>query len=61
MTNRNIFLDYYNVIKLGDLGLAKLMKSTKASSVASSIAGTPAYMSPEQLSGAYSTPTDIWF
>jgi NIMA (never in mitosis gene a)-related kinase len=62
MAKRNIFLDKNNVIKLGDLGLAKLMESTKAST----FAGSPAYMSPEQFRclsehGTYSTPTDIWF
>ncbi|MDZ7303064.1 MAG: protein kinase [candidate division KSB1 bacterium] len=42
----NIFLSYTGAVKLGDLGLAHDFKDTT-----SSIAGTPAYMSPEQVLG----------
>ena len=59
---RNIFLDENNVIKLGDLGLSKLIESTKAST----FAGSPIYMSPEQFKclyeyATYSAKTDIWY
>ena len=50
-----------NEIKLGDLGLSKLMDKTHASSHA----GTPIYMSPEVFKAQvldikYYPNTDIW-
>ena len=50
------------MIKLGDLGLAKLLENTKAST----FAGTLLYMSPEQFRclsehGEYTAKTDIWY
>ena len=51
-----------NEIKLGDLGLSKVMDNTHASSHA----GTPMYMSPEVfkaqfLDVKYYPNTDIWY
>ena len=51
-----------NEIKLGDLGLSKLMDKTHASSHA----GTPMYMSPEVFKAQvldikYYPNTDIWY
>ena len=51
-----------NEIKLGDLGLSKIMDNTHASSHA----GSPAYMSPEVFKAQvldikYYPNTDIWY
>jgi serine/threonine protein kinase len=51
-----------NEIKLGDLGLSKLMDKSHASSHA----GTPAYMSPEVFKAQfidtnYYPNTDVWY
>ena len=50
------------MIKIGDLGISKLLESTKASTYA----GTLPYMSPELFKclhdiSSYSAKTDIWF
>lgn len=55
---RNILLTEDNIVKLADLGVAKLMRDTI---MAKTYIGTVSYMSPEQLNGdEYSFPTDIW-
>ena len=59
--NRNMLLSGRNEIKLGDLGLSKLMNNTHASSHA----GTPLYMSPEVFKAQfmetkYYPNTDVW-
>lgn len=60
--NRNILLSKQKLIKLADFGLSKYTES----SVASSLVGSRAYMSPELLrgfyyeDGAYTKKTDIW-
>lgn len=46
-----------NIVKLGDLGLAKNLADT----LGRTYAGTPVYMSPEQSSGSYDFKADIWF
>jgi eukaryotic-like serine/threonine-protein kinase len=65
----NIFLcdeEAYGTVKILDFGLAKLfLESSSAgttfSTLTGQIAGTPAYMSPEVLSGAKPDPSaDIW-
>ena len=58
---RNMLLNGVNEIKLGDLGISKLMGNTHAST----FAGTPVYMSPEVFKSqfmdiAYYPNTDIW-
>ncbi|KAK6176108.1 hypothetical protein SNE40_014455 [Patella caerulea] len=55
----NIYLTDKANIKLGDLGIARVMKPTE--SLVMSFVGTPVYMSPESLSQCgYNEKTDIW-
>ncbi|XP_055958436.1 probable serine/threonine-protein kinase nek2 [Patella vulgata] len=55
----NIYLTDKADIKLGDLGIARVMKPTE--SLVMSFVGTPVYMSPESLSRCgYNEKTDIW-
>ena len=58
---RNMFLNGKYEIKLGDLGISKLMENTHASTYA----GTRQYMSPEvfkaqSMETKYYPNTDIW-
>eukprot|EP00052_Salpingoeca_macrocollata_P010528 m.81990 g.81990 ORF g.81990 m.81990 type:complete len:416 (+) comp17604_c0_seq3:187-1434(+) len=54
----NIFLDSDNNAKLGDFGLARVLKNT---AFAKTVVGTPYYMSPEQINEhAYNEKSDIW-
>ena len=63
----NILLTIDNVVKLADFGTAKSLINT----VGRTLAGSPAYMSPEQFNGrifgdqeeytVYKANTDIWF
>lgn len=51
-----------NILKLADLGLAKVIEST----VGRTYAGSPAYMSPEIFESLFSNKiyypnTDVWF
>ena len=55
---RNILLTHENVIKLADLGAARVIEK---SILANTYTGTVEYMSPEQLKREYSFPTDIWY
>ncbi|XP_067683523.1 uncharacterized protein [Haliotis asinina] len=56
---QNIYLSGEGDIKLGDLGIARVLD--KGADMASTMAGTPCYMSPEifQMKG-YNHKTDIW-
>lgn len=56
---RNLLLTEDNIIKVADLGIAKLMKE---SIMTNTVIGTAYYKSPEQLNvDEYSFPTDIWY
>jgi len=57
----NLFLTEDNVIKLMDFGIAK-RQETPGLTVAGMIAGTPEYMSPEQISGfeSVTASTDLY-
>ena len=55
----NIFLDKNLNVRVGDVGMAKILNSSQ--SAANSLVGTPYYLSPEQLEGkAYAQLSDIW-
>ena len=61
LNSRNMLLNGRNEIKLGDLGLSKLLDNTHASTHA----GSPVYMSPEIFKAQfmdikYYPNTDIW-
>jgi len=54
----NIFLDDDFNVKIGDLGVAKLLGNAK---FASTVVGSPLYMSPELVLGRpYDAKTDVW-
>ncbi|KAL7871405.1 hypothetical protein SRHO_G00063880 [Serrasalmus rhombeus] len=55
----NIFLDAKQNVKLGDFGLARILKHE--TSFAKTFVGTPYYMSPEQMNRmSYNEKSDIW-
>ncbi|ALC49122.1 Nek2 [Drosophila busckii] len=55
----NIFLDASGNVKLGDFGLARLLRRDQ--SFAASFVGTPHYMSPELVKGGqYDRKSDVW-
>ena len=55
----NIFLNSFNILKIGDYGLAKSLSRT--TEMAGTYCGTPVYMAPELLNGKeYSHGADIW-
>ncbi|PAA78510.1 hypothetical protein BOX15_Mlig013584g1, partial [Macrostomum lignano] len=55
----NCFLDSDGNLKLGDFGLARVLRHS--GSFASTFVGTPYYMSPEQMQkSAYTEKSDIW-
>ncbi|XP_062857626.1 serine/threonine-protein kinase Nek2 [Trichomycterus rosablanca] len=55
----NVFLDTRQNVKLGDFGLARILKHE--TSFAKTFVGTPYYMSPEQMNRmSYNEKSDIW-
>uniref|UniRef100_A0A1I8N4M9 non-specific serine/threonine protein kinase n=1 Tax=Musca domestica TaxID=7370 RepID=A0A1I8N4M9_MUSDO len=55
----NIFLDLEGNVKLGDFGLARMLKRNE--SFAETFVGTPYYMSPEMVKGSkYDRKSDVW-
>ncbi|KAL7744260.1 hypothetical protein ACLKA6_009218 [Drosophila palustris] len=55
----NIFLDAQGNVKLGDFGLARVLRRDQ--SFAASFVGTPHYMSPELVKGRqYDRKSDVW-
>jgi NIMA (never in mitosis gene a)-related kinase len=56
---QNVFLTKSNIIKMGDFGIARVLKHTVE--VAKSMVGTPYYLSPEIIENRpYSFKSDIW-
>ncbi|KAI1890931.1 hypothetical protein AGOR_G00158670 [Albula goreensis] len=59
LKTQNIFLTKTNIIKVGDLGIAKVLENQN--DMASTLIGTPYYMSPELLSNKpYNHKSDVW-
>ncbi|XP_028401929.1 serine/threonine-protein kinase Nek4-like isoform X2 [Dendronephthya gigantea] len=59
LKTQNIFLTKSKIIKVGDLGIAKVLEN--ASDMATTLIGTPYYMSPELFSNKpYSYKSDVW-
>ena len=55
----NVFLTRANIVKLGDLGVARVLSAT--AELAKTFVGTPYYLSPELLqSQPYGPPADVW-
>jgi len=59
LKSQNIFLTKKNIVKLGDLGIARVLSNTR--SKAKTVVGTPYYLSPEIIeSQPYSFKSDVW-
>uniref|UniRef100_A0A0B6ZPA0 non-specific serine/threonine protein kinase n=1 Tax=Arion vulgaris TaxID=1028688 RepID=A0A0B6ZPA0_9EUPU len=59
LKTQNIFLTKSKIIKIGDLGIARILDS--ANSMATTLIGTPYYMSPELFSNKpYNHKSDVW-
>ncbi|CAH2313297.1 serine threonine- kinase Nek4 isoform X1 [Pelobates cultripes] len=59
LKTQNIFLTRSNIIKVGDLGIARVLESQYE--MASTLIGTPYYMSPELFSNKpYNYKSDVW-
>ncbi|NXA05172.1 NEK4 kinase, partial [Sapayoa aenigma] len=59
LKTQNIFLTRTNIIKVGDLGIARVLENQ--SDMASTLIGTPYYMSPELFSNKpYNHKSDVW-
>ncbi|XP_025961141.2 serine/threonine-protein kinase Nek4 isoform X2 [Dromaius novaehollandiae] len=59
LKTQNVFLTRTNIIKVGDLGIARVLENQY--DMASTLIGTPYYMSPELFSNKpYSYKSDVW-
>nr|XP_012999459.1 serine/threonine-protein kinase Nek4 isoform X2 [Cavia porcellus] len=59
LKTQNVFLTRTNIIKVGDLGIARVLESH--CDMASTLIGTPYYMSPELFSNKpYNYKSDVW-
>uniref|UniRef100_A0A8C9DFZ6 Serine/threonine-protein kinase Nek4 n=1 Tax=Prolemur simus TaxID=1328070 RepID=A0A8C9DFZ6_PROSS len=59
LKTQNVFLTRTNVIKVGDLGIARVLENH--CDMASTLIGTPYYMSPELFSNKpYNYKSDVW-
>ncbi|KAM3915087.1 serine/threonine-protein kinase Nek4 [Leptodactylus fuscus] len=59
LKTQNIFLTKSNIVKVGDLGIARVLESQY--DMASTLIGTPYYMSPELFSNKpYNYKSDVW-
>ncbi|XP_027556386.1 serine/threonine-protein kinase Nek4 isoform X3 [Neopelma chrysocephalum] len=59
LKTQNIFLTRTNIIKVGDLGIARVLENQY--DMASTLIGTPYYMSPELFSNKpYNHKSDVW-
>uniref|UniRef100_A0A4W5MFZ1 Serine/threonine-protein kinase Nek4 n=1 Tax=Hucho hucho TaxID=62062 RepID=A0A4W5MFZ1_9TELE len=59
LKTQNIFLTKTNIIKVGDLGIARVLENKN--DMASTLIGTPYYMSPELFSNKpYNHKSDVW-
>ncbi|XP_062970569.1 serine/threonine-protein kinase Nek4 [Cynocephalus volans] len=59
LKTQNVFLTRTNIIKVGDLGIARVLENH--CDMASTLVGTPYYMSPELFSNKpYNYKSDVW-
>uniref|UniRef100_A0A8C3CQ34 Serine/threonine-protein kinase Nek4 n=1 Tax=Cairina moschata TaxID=8855 RepID=A0A8C3CQ34_CAIMO len=59
LKTQNVFLTRTNIIKVGDLGIARVLENQY--DMASTLIGTPYYMSPELFSNKpYNCKSDVW-
>ncbi|GAB1606712.1 serine/threonine-protein kinase Nek4-like isoform X1 [Argonauta hians] len=59
LKTQNIFLTKNKIIKVGDLGIARVLENS--SDMATTLIGTPYYMSPELFSSKpYNQKSDVW-
>ncbi|KAM6325609.1 serine/threonine-protein kinase Nek4 isoform 1-T1 [Podargus strigoides] len=59
LKTQNVFLTRTNIIKVGDLGIARVLENQ--SDMACTLIGTPYYMSPELFSNKpYNYKSDVW-